>query len=241
MTEQFNALTKDRKLELLCKAEAYINAIHPGAKKQAQFLIEKEEKERSVKKDFSNVGGGKAAARLFLIISIVLAGLGLILPAGLLKFLAIFCLIPSILVTIISFCLIPGYKKTYETTATRLQELELLIADSEKELEAVKQQHIDGFSIWYTLCRECKLPNEIRIFVHYFESGRADTLKEAKNLFAQERHQAHMEQLSQEQIAAAAATRRAAERAESAALSASAQASIAATQARQAAYEARKK
>lgn len=240
MIEQFNSLKNERKLELLYKAEAYIKAIWPGAEKQAKFIVEKAEKEQNVKKEFDNIGGGKVAARLFLIISAVLAVLWLMLPDGLLKFLAMFCLIPSVLIAVVSFCLVPGYRRTYEATAARIRELDVLIAASENELESVKKQNMDGFSIWYTLCPECKSPEDMRTFVRYFEGGRADTLKEAKNLLAQERYQGRMEQLSVEQIAAAEATRRAAERAESAARSASAQASVAATQARRAAYEAQR-
>jgi len=228
MIEQFNAATNEKKLELLGKAETYINAIWPVAQNNAHLQIEKNEKEQSVKKEYENISGGKAAVRLFLIISAVLAFLWLILPEGLLKFLAIFCLIPSILMTIVSFFLAPGYKKTYEATAARLRELESLIAASEKELDAVKQQHMDGFSIWYTFCRECKSPRDMRAFVQYFESGRADTLKEAKNLLAQEHYQNRIESLSKEQIAASEAARLAADRAASAAASAASAASAAA-------------
>ena len=240
MIEQFNALNRVKKLELLYKAEAYINALRPVAEKEATLLIEKEEKEQTLKKDFENIGGGKTAVRIFLGISIVLFLAWLILPEGFLSFMAMFCLIPSVLVTVVTFFMVPGYKKTYEAKAARLKELEPLIAAARKETDAVKQQHNDGFSIWYTFCREYASPQDIRSFIYFFESGRADTLKEAKNLFAQKSHQDHLEQLTQEQIEVAEAARRAANEAASAARSAAAAASAAKTSSDAAWWEVKK-
>lgn len=229
MIEQFNALKKAKQLELLYKAEAYINAIWSSAEKQAVLLIEKEEKEQNLKKDFENIGGGKTAVGIFLGLSVALFLVWLILSARFLKFMAMFCLIPSVLMTVVRFFMVLGYKKTYAANAARIKELDTLIAAAENEIEAVKQRHIDGFSIWYTLCRECKSPQDIRSFIYFFESGRADTLKEAKNLFAQKSHQDHLEQLTREQIEVAEAARRAANQAVVAAQTAAAAASVAKT------------
>lgn len=229
MIEQFNALDRMKKLELLYKAEAYINAIQPVAEKEATLLIEKEEKEQTLKKDFDNIGGGKTTVCIFLGISIALFFVWLILSEGFFSFMAMFCLIPSLLVTVVSFFLVPGYKKTYEAKAARLKELESLIAAAKKETDAVKQQYNDGFSIWYTFCREYASPQDIRSFIYFFESGRADTLKEAKNLFAQKSHRDRLEQLTREQIKVAEEARRAANQAACAAQSAAAAASAAKT------------
>ena len=214
MIEHFNNASREQKLAGLYKAEEYINSIHPYAENYAHLLIEKEDTERSAKKAQEDVAGGKSAVRFFVILSTVLAVLWLALPEGLLKFFVIFCLIPSALMSVVMFCItLPGYKKAYAAAVSRLQELPALLAVAEKEVEAVKQQHIAGFSIWYELCRDCKNPRTMRQFISYFESGRAETLKEAKNLLAQEQHQGRLEELSKEQIITAENARQAAERA----------------------------
>lgn len=227
MIEQFNAMTNKQKLELLYEAEAYIDAISPEAEKYARLVVEKEKTLQTAKEHLADIGSIKVAACLFLILSAVLAVLWLIFPDGLLKLLAKFCLLPSVLAIIISLCMILVNKKAYRAKAARLNELKTLIAASDKEIEAVKQQYINEYSIWYTFCQECSSPRDIRTFIHYFESGRANTLKEAKNLFAQERYQDQLNKLTLEQIDAAKAARRAADRAANAAQSAAAAASSA--------------
>lgn len=240
MIEAFNAATHDKKLEILYQAEDALNGFWPTAENYARLLVEKDEKDQIAKKEFENIGGGKKATRFFLILSAVLAVLGLILPAGLLNFLAMFFLIGSVLMVIGCLVMSSSYKSNYKTASARIKELEPLIAAADKEVTALKQQYAQGFVIRDELCPECKNPQTLRAFIGYFESRRADTLKEAKNLFAQELHQNRMEKLSQEQISAAIEARHAAERAASAANAASTAASNAATQARWAAYEARK-
>ena len=227
MIEAFNAAAYDKKLEILYQAEDALNGLWPAAENCARLLVEKDEKEQAAKKEFENIGGGKKATRFFLILSAVLAVLGLILPEGLLNFLAIFFLIGSVLMVIGCLVMSSSYKSNYKTASARVKELEPLIAAADKEVNAIKQRYAQGFAIRDALCPECKNPQTLRAFISYFESRRADTLKEAKNLFAQEMHQNRMEKLSQEQISAAIEARRAAERATSAAQSAAAAASAA--------------
>lgn len=240
MIQLFNTSTKEKKLEVLYTAEKAYNAIWTAAEKCAPLIIEIEDCKKSIETDTAAIPSYKAASRFFLIIAAVLGVIYMIIPGDFLKtFLLVVLLIPSLLGALIVQFLKPSTTRI-DANTQRVRQLELQLADAEKEVEAVKQQNLEGMVIRQELFPECKSPQAVRTFIRYFESGRADSLKEAKNLFAQEQYQGRMEQLSKEQIATAEAARRAAERAESAANSARAAAESADTQARWAAYEARK-
>lgn len=240
MIEQFNSLAREQKLQLLYKAETALSAIWSAAEPYARLVVEAEDLKKSIESDTANIPSYKAATRFFLIVAAVLAVIHMILPGRILKILlVIFLLAPSVLGAAICQFLKPN-QKNIDANKEKLSQLELQITAEEKKVEAVKLEYADGHSIQRVLFPECYNPELVRQFISYFESGRADTLKEAKNLFAQAQQQKHMEALSREQIAASNAARRAAERAESAAHTASAAASNAATQARWAAHEARK-
>ena len=58
--------------------------------------------------------------------------------------------------------------------------------------------------------RECAVPEYARIFVSFFETGRAQTLADATGLFEEYRHREKMESLARQQVAAANAARDAA-------------------------------
>ncbi len=240
MIEQFNSLTRERKLELLYKAEAAIKAIWSAAEAYAPLVVEAENLRESIKTHTADIPSYRAATRFFLIVAAVLAVIHTILPGYALKiFVVIFLLAPSLLGAVICQFLKPT-RKSIDAQKEELRLLETQIAAEEKKIEAVKQEYADGHSLQYALFPEYKSPEELRLLISFFENGRADTLKEAKNLLEQVRQQKRMETLSREQIAASNAARRAAERAESAANAASTAASNAATQARWAAYEAKK-
>lgn len=105
--------------------------------------------------------------------------------------------------------------------AARLQELETLVPEAERKAQEVVNKHPGMVQVLQVICpKECANPAYLRVFVSYFEDGRADNLKEAYALFEEKLHRDKMEGHAQTQTQAALATEAAARAAASAAASA---------------------
>lgn len=242
MINHFNESSKEKKMEVLYTAEREFNNVWTASEKVVLLQYELKDCKKEIEEAKPRIIAFRIVAIAFLIAGAVLACLAIILSETLLGLLPMFLWFPCLLGSVLTF-LIPYrlYKKDLDQNTKKLPELKLQLADAEKLEKEVKEQNITGMVIRSELCPECNTPQELRMFIGYFESGRADSLKEAKNLFAQERHQLQMQKLTREQIAASEAARQAAERAEEAARSAQNAAKSAQTQATWAAYEARRK
>ena len=237
MIKLFNESTKEKKMEVLYTAEKAFNNVWTAVEKSVRLEYDIQDCKEAIKAGRPGTMAFKIVAIAFLVAGAVLALLSIILSNTLLGLLPKFLWGPCLLMGALTF-LIPYrlYKKDLSENTKKLPQLELQLADAERLEAEVKEQNQIGMAIHRELCPECENPQEFRMFVGYFESGRADSLKEAKNLFAQERHQIQMQKMTQEQIAASEAARMAAERAENAANSAVIAAQNAETQARWAAW-----
>ena len=144
-----------------------------------------------------------AAAILFFVLS---AGAGMF--AGLIcKLLAFFFLICFV---VGFFTALPDMTEL-KKTKKRLPELEAEFEKAQALLETAKTQHNDWLVIRQWICpQECSSPAHMRMFVSYFEDGRASNLKEARNLFDQYMHRLRMEEAAQAQVAASQAAANAA-------------------------------
>lgn len=122
----------------------------------------------------------------------------------------------------------------------QLEELIPQEAAAVEELERVKAECATDIILRQWLCpAECAVPQYLRIFVSYFENGRADSMKEALGLFEEHMHRERMETAANQQLQAALAAQAAANAAAAAANNAAATAAQAKNSADWAAYQAR--
>lgn len=72
------------------------------------------------------------------------------------------------------------------------------------QLENAKSHNAQGLALAHKLMPyDCFDPSHARVFVGYFETGRASTIPEALNLFEEYMHRYRMEQAAKEQLAQA--------------------------------------
>lgn len=143
---------------------------------------------------------------------------GLLLPflCSILSFLGRFILVVSIFLaifmTVVSKHNIKKYKEEHSKLLAALDE-------ANKQLEECGKRCDEAIGLIQYFCpKECYDPRNLRKYISFFEDGRADTIKEARNLFDEYMHRERMEQkadaqyaATQEAIAAAYAARVAAD------------------------------
>lgn len=240
--QQVNAMPVNEQLRLLYQAEDATKAIWGPARQYAKLYVEKQEEEKKVKHAAENYKGGCKVRTGSIIITLILALISFVLleEDSLLRILGIFVTIFMALFTLVTIAIVvPGYKKEEAAAKAKLPDLEKRTNALMQQINELKKQYETGLDLRQLMCpKVCNDPEYMRIFVSYFENGRATNLNEATNLLETFMHRQEMRNLAQQQVYAAQDAAAAAQRAESAANAAASAARSAETQARQASYEA---
>ena len=83
----------------------------------------------------------------------------------------------------------------------RVAELDELIRTADSQLEAKRQERSPGMEAYRRyMPAECIDPRHARMFISYFEQGRAQSLGQATGLFEEYIHRVHLEQAAQDQL-----------------------------------------
>lgn len=232
-------MTRTELFNLLSSTERNYNIVYPFIEKYAALNIKVADTEKEISIHSSE-------ARSSLISSAIAAGFALIffiwrstarnLGALLLTFLAIGAVatvLPTLFIAI-------NRRKSAKKCERVLPALKAETAAAYAQVEQMKQQYKTDMLIRQWICPEqCWKPQYLRIFVSYFEYGRADSLKEAYALFDEMLHREKMEGLAHEQVRHAQAAEAAAYAAMNSANQAAADASRARSSADWAAFNTR--
>lgn len=232
-------MNRQQLINLLSTVEQNYNKAFPAIEKNAQLTSALDQKKQLLQDSQS---GGKAktitlcafagAAVLFLILR---AGAGIL---G--KLFYLFLAIGAVICALITVGVILLDKSNAKHAAKDIAELTLQLEASEKDLMQLKEQYGTDIRMHQWLFpKQCLYPRYTRIFISYFEDGRADSLKEAYALFDEMLHREKMEGLAQEQVRHAQAAESAAYAALNAANQAAADASRAKNSADWAAFNTR--
>lgn len=232
-------MSRQELLNLLSSVEKNYSIVYPFVEKYASLSIQLKEEEKTG--DLN-----RSEAKTYLISSAIAAGFALFffiwrssarsLGALILTFLAIGAVV-TVLPTL-SRAL--NCRKAAKKCEQALPGLRAEVAEAQVKVEQMKQQYKTDMLIRQWICPEqCWKPRYLRTFVSYFESGRADSLKEAYALFDEMLHREKMEGLAHEQLRHAQAAESAAYAAMNAANQAAADASCAKNSADWAAFNTR--
>ena len=232
-------MNRQQLINLLSTVEQNYNKVFPAIDKHAHLTValnnekEKLEASKDEKKALPiTLGIFAGAAVLFLILR---AGAGIL---G--KLFYLFLAIGAVICALITVGVILLDISNAKHAAKDIAELTLQLEASEKDLMQLKEQYGTDIRMHQWLFpKQCLYPRYTRIFVSYFEDGRADSLKEAYALFDEMLHREKMEGMAQEQVRHAQAAESAAYAAMNAANQAAADASRAKNSADWAAFNTR--
>lgn len=239
-----NPETKDSILKILYQIERATEATYPLTSRFAKLFVEKQENEDARKKKLEECSASKKLCPVLFIATAVIGLLAFVVfNSHLLKL--VFFLV--LLFAIASLFGGSGYKKELTQIEENIKKLDSEIDTVLTQLVQVKKEHQSALSLRATMCpTECSEPRYMRLYISFLETGRADTLKEAKNLFDEHLHRERLEQnvtaqieMSRKAYEAAERAYEAAERATDAAHDAQNAAHDAAAKAQQALYNSR--
>ena len=232
-------MSRKELLNLLSYTEKNYNIVYPFIEKYAALSVKVADTEEKI-------SGDREEAKRSMISSAIAAGFAFIffiwrstaksLGALILTFLTIGAVV-TVLPALSSALNCRKDAKKYEQ---ELPGLKAEAAAAHEQVERMKQEYKTDMLIRQWICpKECLYPRYLRIFVSYFEDGRADSLKEAYALFDEMLHREKMEGMAQEQVRHAQAAESAAYAAMNAANQAAADASRAKNSADWAAFNTR--
>lgn len=216
------ASTMDRAqlLNLFTRAEAAYHKVIPASEYFENLKREQKEKQELVEKAKSKVYMiffiVAAAIAVFSLIFIISSSRTDAFSGFFRKVFGVIGLIAAVIIFIGTLIAKISAKKDAAAAAIRLEELAVLIPQADQKLTELVQENNNDLSIWkYVFPKECVGARHLRIFVSYYEDGRADNLKEGYALFEEMLHREKMEGLAQEQVRSAHAAEAAANRAAS--------------------------
>lgn len=226
-------------LTMLKTVEANYNKVYPCAERYARISVDKS---TSMTKRDSAKAEGKIQMITLIIFSVAAVVL-FILSAGagtfgsfVLKFLGL----GAVVCAVIQLVMMIGNKSNVKKLEKTIAELTVQLSEAEAELNKMKEVYTADMLIRQWVCpAECQNPRYLRQFISFFENGRTDSLKEARNLFDEFMHRERMEKMAANQVSAARAAEAAAHDAMRAAQNAEVTASSAKNAADWAAYCAR--
>ena len=197
-------------LPIFQASERALNLLYPCAVNYVELKAKKEQcskdldtAKKAKKGKLLSLIGFLGAALLFFILSNGAGGIG----AFFCRLISIFCLVCAFAVVAIHL----GDKKTIKNCSKELPELEKQVAAALAQVEQIKNQHSDVLYIRQIICPPETLdPKYMRVFTQFFEAGRASSLKEALNLFAEYMHRERMENMASAQVQASYAAQQAA-------------------------------
>lgn len=218
MKQAASSMNRAQLLNLFTRAEAAYHRVVPASVYFENLKKEKIEKEGQVAKAKSKaflVGFIVAAAIAVLsLIFIISSGNTDAFSGFFRKVFGVIGLIAAVVVFAVTLSSRISSKKAAAAAAVRLEELAVLIPQADQQLTHLVQENNNDLSIWKNVCpKECMDERYLRIFVSYYEDGRADSLKEGYALFEQMLYRERMEGHAQEQVRAARAAEAAANRA----------------------------
>ena len=238
-----NTLPQDKGtiLEMLHQIERATVATYPLTSRFATLFVAKQENEAIQKKATENYAGGRKLSPIAFVIAAIIGLLAfVILEEGLLSVLMGFLFFPTLLFAIGSVVVTAGYKKELTRSETNIKQLDSEMDVVLTQLAQVKQTHQEALALRPTMCpNECSDPKYMRLYISYLETGRADTLKEARNIFDEHLYRERMERKITEQIDMSRQAYEMAERAADAAYAARNAANYAAVKAQQTSYDVR--
>lgn len=190
-------------LPLLHKMELAYNTLWVPASRQFRLKKETDDAVASLSRE-------QLTAKVKTVVTIVFAALAVLLfilrhgrggvLASLFTLVAFFFLICTVAAAI---TLIPAWISVAKLKK-RIPQLEAELATETKNVELVKQKNYDMLLMRQWACPpEANCPENLRVFIKFFEDGRASNMKEAWNLFDEYIHRQRMENAANAQVAAA--------------------------------------
>ena len=215
LVDMIKAKPKAELLPLLHQWETALNAVTPAARRYAELSVRSDEIQQELQKGNENGEGGKKLLKIVVIATLVIAVLNYtVFSESFFQLLTSFAMGVGVLAIIVTACLTYSYQKTWKTAVEERDQVAAQLQEASREVERLKEQYADDLYLRQVACpRECVNPQYMRLFVSYFENGRADTMKEAWNLFDEYIHRERLEQMAADQVTAARAAQYAAERA----------------------------
>lgn len=193
-------------LKCLQCAEEAINNVYPYA--VADIEAENKVKEKTIILDNAknSVASTKKVLKISLVVSVIAFIFGQIeevfgILAALFQIisgLAIFVLVCSIIVGVSQIV-----SKSVEKSEKDLLQAQNYAAQVKNALTQKRNENKEGLGFYTNMMpRDCSMPENARLFVSFFETGRAQTLGDAVGLYDEYKHREKMEALANQQIAA---------------------------------------
>lgn len=205
--------TKEETLNSLYQIENVNNIIYPLTNKLANMQVAKEQNQDT----YIDQQSLYKTYVITTVIMIVLTVISVILTLSVGSLFGLGVLI-FLFATIKSIFDVTKSKKAIATAENNLNYLTTQINDIMPKLVCEMHRNRETIRLQETMCpKECKDPNYLRLYISYFETGRADSLKEARAIFDEHLHRERMEQMVSNQLRATIAAYEAAERAANAA------------------------
>lgn len=226
-------------MNFFSSVERNYNCVYPTLERYSSLKTELgnaqslNETNKQAVKQMPIIAAGSLAA---VVVCLILRGATSFLGPFIFTVLAIFALI-CVVVALVNLVKYKGCVKESEAQVANLQRA---VAAEEYKLNQLKQQYQSDLLIrQWVLPQECVFPRYMRLWVSYFETGRANSMADAYALFENHLHREKMEANANAQLAAALSAEQAAHAAYSAASQAAATAQQAKNSADWAAYNSR--
>ena len=184
-------------LDSLHEAEDAVNAVYPCGLRIVDLEKDLDHEKGKLEKDKSTA----KTQPFYMLVAVVMAFVGGVLREG--RFLSTLFLWLGILLFVISVLALVTYPVSTAPKKKKIGELEQDLASAEEDFSQITEQHSRGLRFFGDyMPKDCMYPPYARVFVEYFERGRAQTIPDGWSLFEEYMHREKMEGIAQNQLSA---------------------------------------
>ncbi|MBQ7876617.1 MAG: hypothetical protein IJ316_04930 [Clostridia bacterium] len=192
-------LSAEQLMPYLREAETAVGAVYPATERYSRIYLGREETVKVRDGLLKNRPGFIVVFVVFAMISVAVFFLGLV-TLETIGFL-VFSLPSALFLMIFGIIGILSNNNSLKKTNKNLTVLENELLKADADVKQLQDTHNNGQLIRMAICpNECKNPENMRVFVNFFETGRARNLNEAKNLFDEYMYRKNMQDIAKQQM-----------------------------------------